>query len=63
MSLLNYLRMEYFKSFFGAKEKNRTWERCIFAKQPTERYQTFKWTQWIDGTCSLEYKNIKKKHY
>ena len=34
--------LENFFFFFGAKEKNRAWERCIFVKQPTGRYQMFK---------------------
>ena len=41
MRLLNYLRMADLKTFFGSKEKNRSWERWIFAKQPTGRYQMF----------------------
>ena len=31
-------------------------------QRSTERYQTFKWTQWIDGTYFLEYKNIEIKN-
>ena len=60
MRLLNYLKMMYLKSLFflNAKEKNRT---CIFVKRPIERYQTFKWTQWID--VLFEYKNIRENNY
>ena len=41
MRPLNYLRMIYLSSFFGAKEENRTSERCIFVERPTGRKNRF----------------------
>ena len=46
--------------FFDAKEKNRTWKRCIFVERPIERYQTFNWTLWIDETCYSNTGTLKR---
>ena len=61
--IVELLEDNILEGFFGAKDKHRKWEGCIFGQQPTGGYKTFKWTQWIwiDRTYYLEYENIVKR--